>query len=87
MSVILIKILLQKIRTYEAWIRKYEAWILDCKTDVTNTLEAMRALDKDSTFKSSFESSGKGAFESDDQVSAVFKGLLDLIEKLDQKTQ
>ncbi len=84
---ILIKILLRKISTYETWVRKYETWILDCKADVIKTLEDMRALDKDTTFKSSFESSGQGAFESDDQVGIVFKELLDLIEKLNQRTQ
>ena len=86
-SVILIKNLLQKIRTYEAWIRKYEAWILDCKTDVEKTLADMRALDKGATFKSSFTSADRGEFESDDQVGIVFKELLDLIEKLNQRTQ
>ncbi len=86
-SFILIKTLLQKIRTYEAWIQKYETWILDCKADVAKTLETMRTIDKDATFKSSFTSADRGEFESDDQVGVVFKELLDLIEKLNQRTQ
>ncbi|HUS89910.1 MAG TPA: hypothetical protein VMW91_11230 [Desulfosporosinus sp.] len=77
---ILIKILLQKIDTYEAWI-------LNFKSDVMSTAENMRAIDKGATFKSSFLSTEKGVFESDDQVGVVFKELLDLIEKLNQRTQ
>jgi len=77
---VIIQRLLQKIDTYEEWI-------LDFKTDLVDTLEEMRALDRGATFKSSFTSTGLGAFESDDQVSAVFKGLLELIEKLNSRTQ
>ena len=75
------------IRRLLAKIDTYEEWILDFKTDVIDTLEQMRTIDRGSTFKSSFESSGKGAFESDDLVSGVFKDLLALIEKLNQRTQ
>lgn len=77
---ILIKNLLTKIRTYEEWI-------LDFKSNVIDTLEKMRAIDQQSTFKSSFLSSDKGAFESDDQVGQVFKDLNELIDKLNQKAQ
>lgn len=75
------------IRRLLAKIDTYEEWILDFKTDVIDTLEQMRTIDQGSTFKSSFVSSGKGAFESDDLVSGVFKDLLTLIEKLNQRTQ
>ena len=77
---ILIKTLLKKINTYEEWI-------LDFKSDVIDTLEKMRAIDQQSTFKSSFISSDKGAFESDDQVGVVFQDIVDLIDKLNQKAQ
>jgi hypothetical protein len=84
---ILIKNLLKRISKYEEWVRKYEEWILDCKANVATTLANMRAIDQDATFKSSFLATDKGAFESDDQVGAVFKELVDLIEKLNQRTQ
>ncbi len=77
---ILIRILLNKIRTYEQWV-------IEFKQHVSGTLEEMRKLDSDATFKSSFDSTGKGVFESDDQVGQVFKELLDLIEKLDSRIQ
>ena len=76
---ILIQILLKKISTYEQWI-------LDFKTDVVDTLGSMRKIDEEATFKSSFESTGVGAFESDDQVGQVFKELLNLVEKLNERT-
>jgi hypothetical protein len=77
---ILFKIQLSKINTYESWV-------IDFKTDLMNTLEKMRGIDQDATFKSSFTSTDKGTFESDDQVGQIFKELLDLIEKLNQRTQ
>jgi hypothetical protein len=77
---ILIQINLNKIRTYEQWI-------IDFKQNVSNTLEQMRKLDEDATFKSSFESTGMGVFESDDQVGHVFKELLELVKELDAKVQ
>lgn len=79
-TVILIKNLLTKINTYESWI-------LEFKQDVSATLVDMRAIDSSGTFKSSFNSSGQGNFESDDQVGTIFKELLNLIEKLDDKIQ
>lgn len=75
---ILVKRLLAKIEIYEEWI-------LDFKTDVIDTLEQMRAIDKQGTFATSLND--KGQFEADDQVGAIFKELLDLIEKLNQRIQ
>jgi hypothetical protein len=75
---IIIKRLLAKIDTYEEWI-------LDFKTDVIDTLERMREIDKSVVFSSKLNE--QGAFESDDQVGGVFKDLLALIEKLNQRTQ
>lgn len=65
--------------------RIYEEWILDFKTDVIDTLEQMRAIDKQGTFATSLND--KGVFESDDQVGGIFKELTDLIEKLNERTQ
>jgi len=53
--------------------------------DLVNTLEEMRAIDKEGTFATSLND--KGNFESDDQVGRIFKELLDLIEKLNERTQ
>ena len=75
---IIIKRLLAKIDTYEEWI-------LDFKTDVIQTLERMRDIDKSVVFSDRLNE--KGAFESDDQVGGCFKDLLELIEKLNQRTQ
>jgi hypothetical protein len=63
----------------------YEKWILECKQDVINTLNAMQAIDKQGVFSTSMND--KGMFESDDQVGQIFKELIVLIEKLDQRTQ
>jgi hypothetical protein len=65
--------------------RIYEDWILDFKTDVIDTLENMRAIDKQGTFATSLND--KGVFESDDQVGGIFKEILGLIEKLNERTQ
>lgn len=77
---ILTRRLLKKLQTYENWI-------LEFKADVVNTLALMRALDKQGTFASPVKSNDEGVFESDDQVGHVFKELLDLVEKLNQRTQ
>jgi len=77
---ILIQRLLEKVRTYETWVVEF-------KQNVTDTLGEMRKIDENSTFKSSFESTGKGVFESDDEVGQVFKELLALVEKLDDRIQ
>lgn len=63
----------------------YEDWIMDVKTDVISTVEQMREVDKSGVLSSRLND--KGVFESDDQVGGVFKDLLDLIEKLNQRTQ
>ena len=65
----------------------YEEWILEFKMDLVNTLDEMRKIDSDATFKSSFKSDGMGAFESDDEVGQVFKDILGTIEKLNDRTQ
>lgn len=75
---ILIRRLLFKIKTYENWI-------LEFKMDLVNTLEEMRAIDKEGTFATSLND--KGNFEADDQVGRIFKELLDLVEKLNERTQ
>ena len=80
LAFILAQRLLQKISTYEQWV-------IEFKKNVASTLEQMKKLDEDATFKSSFESTGKGVFESDDQVGQVFKDLLDLVKELDEKIQ
>lgn len=76
--VILVKNLLLKLGVYEDWI-------LDTQTDVINTLEQMRAIDRQGTFATSLND--KGVFESDDQVGGIFKELMALVEKLEQKIQ
>lgn len=63
----------------------YEDWVLDFKTDVVNTLEEMREIDKSGVFSSKLND--KGVFESDDIVGGVFKELLDLVESLNQRIQ
>jgi hypothetical protein len=76
----LIKILFKKIKIYEEWI-------IEFRDDVSNTLDHIKQIDNDATFKSSFDSSGKGIFESDDQVGQVFKDLSDIIIRLNDKIQ
>ena len=63
----------------------YEKWILEFKQDVENTLAEMRAIDSHGTFATSVND--KGTFESDDQVGQIFKDLLALIEKLNDRTE
>lgn len=75
---IIIKRLLAKIDTYEEWI-------LDFKTDVLQTLTQMREIDKSAVFSSKLND--QGVFESDDMVGGVFKELVALVEKLNQRTQ
>jgi hypothetical protein len=45
----------------------------------------MRDIDKSVVFSSRLNE--QGAFESDDQVGGVFKELLELVEKLNHRTQ
>ena len=75
---ILLRIQLSKISTYESWI-------LETKTSLITTIEKMREIDKIGTFATSMND--KGTFESDDQVGQIFKELLDLVEKLDNRIQ
>lgn len=66
-------------------IRTYEGWIVEFKSDLIETLKIMKDIDKSGTFSSRIND--QGIFESDDQVGQIFKELLDLIEKLNQRTQ
>ena len=77
---ILIRRLLKKIAVYEEWI-------LDFKTDVIQTLEQMRSIDTRGVFVTTIANGEKGGMESDDEVGVVFKEMLELIEKLNQRTQ
>ena len=77
---ILIKNLLKKIDVYEEWV-------LDFKTDLVDTLQQMREIDKQGTFATSLPDPEKGIFESDDQVGIIFKDLTSLVEKLNQRIQ
>lgn len=63
----------------------YEKWILDFKEDLTETLTLMREIDKQGVFATSMVS--EGVFESDDQVGQIFKDLVDLVEKLNERIQ
>lgn len=65
----------------------YENWVIDVKNDLINTLEEMRKIDKHGTFATSMSDPEKGVFESDDQVGQLFKDLLDIVEKLNERTQ
>ncbi len=78
LTIIIIKKLLVKTQIYENWI-------LNFKTDLEKTLEEMRAIDKQGTFATSMNT--EGTFESDDQVGQIFKDLLSLIEKLNEKIE
>jgi hypothetical protein len=66
-------------------INVYEEWILEAKQDVSDTLDTMREFDKQGMFASA--ANDKGTFESDDQVGQVFKTLLDLIERLNERIE
>lgn len=76
---IIIRRLIKKIDTYEDWI-------IEFKSDVINTLNKMREIDKQGTFATSI-SDDKGTFESDDQVGHIFKDIMDLIDKLNERIQ
>lgn len=73
---VIIKRLLSKINIYEQWI-------LEFREDLTSTFEKMRNIDKQGVFATSVNNDG--LFESDDQVGQIFKELLDLIEKLNDR--
>lgn len=74
----LIRILLKKQSTYEQWI-------LEFKADLAKTLTDMQAIDKQGVFATSVND--KGVFESDDEVGQIFKQLMELVEKLNERTQ
>jgi len=63
----------------------YEQWVMELKTDVLNTLEEMRKIDTKGTFATSMND--KGTFESDDQVGQIFKELVEIVEKLNERIQ
>lgn len=73
------------IKNFLKKISIYEEWILEIKSDIMQTVEDMRVIDNQGVFASRLND--KGIFESDDQVGSIFKELLDLIEKLNQRTQ
>lgn len=77
-SAVLIKIQVDKIKTYESWI-------LEFKEDVNNTLENLRAIDTKGTFATSLND--KGLFESDDEVGRIFKEMELIVDKLNQRIQ
>lgn len=77
-AIIVIKNQLHKINTYEEWI-------LEFKSNVMYTLDLLKTIDKDGVFSSRVND--KGAFESDDQVGIVFHEILDVVEKLNQRTK
>lgn len=66
-------------------IQIYENWILEFKNNLIDTLETMRSIDRQGTFATSVNA--EGTFESDDQVGQIFKDLLDLIEKLNNRIE
>jgi hypothetical protein len=72
------------IRTLLSKIDIYEKWILDFKRDVINTYANMCDIDKQNKFITRVND--KGVFESDDEVGHIFKELLSIIEKLNQRT-
>lgn len=73
---IIVKKLLSKIEIYEKWI-------IEFRTDLILTLNKMREIDRQGTFATSMNN--EGTFESDDQVGQIFKEILLLIEKLNDK--
>lgn len=77
-TIILIRILLTKNKIHEQWI-------LEFKSHVENALGELREIDSKGTFATSVND--KGTFESDDQVGQIFKELLEVIDKLNQRIQ
>lgn len=75
---ILIKILLNKQKTYEQWI-------LTTRNSVQETLEFMRDIDKQGVFSS--REVEQGIFESDDLVGQIFKQLTEIVEDLNKKIE
>ena len=73
---ILIRILLNRIKTYETWV-------VETRTEFLNTVTLMRAIDDRGSFATGIDDRGK--FECNDEVGQVFKNLLNLIEDLNKK--
>jgi hypothetical protein len=63
----------------------YEQWIAEFKDNVSETLTAMRQIDKTGVFATSLND--QGIFESDDHVGQIFKDLEALVEKLNDVSQ
>jgi len=77
-ELIIIKKLLNKQKTYEAWI-------LSTRTQVQETLTFMRDIDKQGVFSS--REVAEGIFESDDLVGQIFKQLTEIVEDLNKKIE
>ena len=52
----------------------YEGWIVDFQNDVDNTFSHMKTLDD------------RQIFEKDDEVGVVFQDMVNLIDKLNERT-
>ena len=58
----------------DEYVKEMEEWIIQFRLQVNEAYEQMKTLDT------------KGAFESEDEVGSVFKGLRDIIFKLNEIT-
>jgi hypothetical protein len=58
----------------DEYVKEMEEWITTFRSQVTEAYDKMKQLDT------------KGAFESEDEVGSVFKGLSDIIYKLNEIT-
>jgi|TARA_R110000751_G_scaffold201732_1_gene306430 hypothetical protein len=58
----------------DEYVKEMEQWITDFRLTVNDSYDQMKELDT------------KGAFESEDEVGSVFKGLCDVIYKLNEIT-
>mgnify|MGYP000863217436 CR=1 FL=1 len=77
-TIILIKRLLIRIKAYEDWVT-------DLQSELISTIEKMREIDKQGVFATSMNS--QGMFECDDQVGVIFKELLSVVEKINDKIE
>ena len=73
----------KRIKKYELLIMELDAWTLTTKGHVEDSLNLMRAIDKQGVFSSSI--SEKGLFESDDLVGQIFKQLTGILDDLNKK--
>lgn len=62
------------IQEADEYVKEMEEWIIEFQKTVNDSYEQMKELDT------------KGAFESEDEVGSVFKGLRDIIYKLNDIT-